>query len=434
MESMPELLVILACFALSAFFSGSETALLRLRETDVEREAESGGGPSAPAIRELLRSTSRLLVTILLGNNVVNLLAASVASALAVAALGEQAGVLVATLVLTLIVLVFCEVLPKAVAARNPERFAHAIALPLYLAHQGLRPVHIAYDRWLEPVVRRISGGAASDESMPPEEVLRIAMRAGKGQPQGTPLAIIAAAADAVDTQVHEIMVPSSEIVAYQINTPPAQLLEEFLEERYTRAPLYKESIDRFEGVVHLKDLVKLVRDGGTDLRGILKPVLRVPEGKRILDLLTEMQRAFVQLAVVKDEFGNTEGIVTQEDILEELVGEIRDEFDSEELETIRPSGDNAHQAMGRLHVVDFNRQTGWDVPAGRGETLAGLIFNVLGRAPRKGDVAHVAGYDLGVIDVSGTRITRVLVRKRADSTGEEPDPETRPPRASARS
>jgi putative hemolysin len=137
---------------------------------------------------------------------------------------------------------------------------------------------------------------------------------------------------------------------------------------------------------------------------------------------------------VVKDEFGNTEGIVTQEDILEELVGEIRDEFDSEELETIRPSGDNAHQAMGRLHVVDFNRQTGWDVPAGRGETLAGLIFNVLGRAPRKGDVAHVAGYDLGVIDVSGTRITRVLVRKRADSTGEEPDPETRPPRASARS
>lgn len=434
MESMPELLVILACFALSAFFSGSETALLRLRETDVEREAKSGGGPSAPAIRELLRSTSRLLVTILLGNNVVNLLAASVASALAVAALGEQAGVLVATLVLTLIVLVFCEVLPKAVAARNPERFAHAVALPLYLAHQGLRPVHIAYDRWLEPVVRRISGGAASDESMPPEEVLRIAMRAGKGQPQGTPLAIIAAAADAVDTQVHEIMVTSSEIVAYQIDTPPAQLLEEFLEERYTRAPLYKKSIDRFEGVVHLKDLVKLVRDGGTDLRGILKPVLRVPEGKRILDLLTEMQRAFVQLAVVKDEFGNTEGIVTQEDILEELVGEIRDEFDSEELETIRPSGDNAHQAMGRLHVVDFNRQTGWDVPAGRGETLAGLIFNVLGRAPRKGDVAHVAGYDLGVIDVSGTRITRVLVRKRAGSTGEEPDPETGPPRGSARS
>ncbi|MHC4993338.1 MAG: CNNM domain-containing protein [Planctomycetota bacterium] len=280
---MTALLVILGCFLLSAFFSGSETALLRLRASEVEREAKSGRGPSAPAIRELLRSTSRLLVTILLGNNLVNLLAAAVASAVAVAALGERAGVLVATLVLTVTVLVFCEVLPKAVAARNPERFAHVIALPLYLLHQGLRPVHVAYDRWLEPVVRRISGGAATDESIPPDEVLRIAMRAGKGQPQGTPLAIIAAAADAVDTEVHEIMVPSSEIVAYPIGTPPAELLEEFLQERYTRAPLYQQSIDRFEGAVHLKDLVKLVRDGGTDLREILKPVLRVPEGKRIL-------------------------------------------------------------------------------------------------------------------------------------------------------
>ncbi len=416
--SVTELLVILSCLALSAFFSGSETALLRLRASDLEHAPARG--PAMPAIRELLRSTSRLLVTILLGNNLVNLLAAGVASAVAVAALGEEAGVLVSTLVLTLVVLVFCEVLPKAVAARSPRRFAQAIALPLYLVHQGLRPVHLAYDRWMEPLVRRVSGGATADESIPPNEVLRIAMRAGKGQPQGTPLAIIAAAADAVDTQVHEIMVPRNEIVAYRLDTPPAELLEKVLQERYTRAPLYEESIDRFEGVVHLKDLVALVRNGGTDMREILKPVLRVPEGKRILELLTEMQRAFVHLAVVKDEFGNTEGLVTQEDILEELVGEIRDEFDSEELKTIRPAGEGAYQAMGRLHVMDFNRQTGWQVPAERGETLAGLTFNVLARAPRKGDVAQVAGYDIGVLDVSGTRITRVLVRKRSAPKSEQ--------------
>jgi putative hemolysin len=415
--SMTESLVILGCLILSAFFSGSETALLRLRASDLEEAAKTARGPSTPAIRDLLRSTSRLLVTILLGNNLVNLLAAGVASAMAVAALGEGAGILVSTLTLTVVVLVFCEVLPKAIAARSPQRFAHAIALPLYLVHQALRPVHVAYDRWLEPLVRRVSGSGASDESMLPDEVLRIAMRAGKGQPQGTPLAIIAAAADAVDTQVHEIMVPRTEIVAYPISTPPAELLEKFLQERYTRAPLYEESIDRFEGTVHLKELVLLVREGGTDLREILKPVLRVPESKRILDLLTEMQRAFVQLAVVKDDFGNTEGIVTQEDILEELVGEIRDEFDSEELETIRASGENAYQAMGRLHVVDFNRRTGWEVPAERGETLAGLAFHVLARAPRKGDIATVAGYELGVIDVSGTRISRVLVRKRPESS-----------------
>jgi putative hemolysin len=417
---MTELLVILVCLIFSAFFSGSETALLRLRDSDLDEAVKTSRGPAAPAIRELLHSTPRLLVTILLGNNLVNLLAAGVASALAVAALGEQTGVLVSTLALTIIVLVFCEVLPKAIAARSPERFAHAIALPLYLVHQLLRPVHIVYDRFLEPLVERVSGGAAGDESILPEEVLRIAMRAGKGQPQGTPLAIIAATADAVDTQVHEIMVPRNEIVAYPMSTPPAELLESFLRERYTRAPLYVESIDRFAGTVHLKDLVMLVREGGTDLHGILKPVLRVPESKRILELLTEMQRAFVHLAVVKDDFGNTEGILTQEDILEELVGEIRDEFDSEEFETIQSAGENAYQAMGRLHVLDFNRRTGWKIPSERGDTLAGLTFNLLARAPRKGDVAQVGGYEFTVIDLSGTRITRVLVRKGADAPESE--------------
>jgi putative hemolysin len=413
---MTELLVILGCLTLSAFFSGSETALLRLRSDDLDDPERRGHGPSVPAIRELLRSTSRLLVTILLGNNLVNLLAAGVASAMAVAALGEQAGVLVSTLVLTVVVLVFCEVLPKAIAARSPERFAHVIALPLYLLHQGLRPVHMAYDRFLEPLVERVSRGAASEDAIPREELLRLAMRAGKNEPQGTPLAIIAAAADAVDTQAHEIMVPRNEITAYTLDTPPAELLERFLQERYTRAPLYRKSIDRFEGVVHLKELVALVHEGGTDLKPILKPLLRIPESKPILDLLAEMQRSFVHLAVVKDEFGNTMGLVTQEDILEELVGEIRDEFDSEELETIRPSGDNAFQAMGRLHVLDFNRRTGWEVPAERGETLAGLTFNALGRAPRKGDIVEVGAYDLSVIDVSGTRITSILVRKRPES------------------
>jgi CBS domain containing-hemolysin-like protein len=416
---MTELVIIVVCLLLSAFFSGSETALLRLHVAEVEQDAREARGPSLPAVRELLRSTSRLLVTILLGNNLVNLLAASVASALAVAALGEGAGVVVSALVLTVVVLIFCEVLPKAVAARNPDRFARAIALPLYLVHQALRPVHLAYDRWLEPVVRRVSGGASADGGIPADEVLNIAMRAGKGQPQGTPLAIIAAAADAVDTTVHEIMVPRSEIVAHPIDTPPEELLEKLLEERYTRVPLYRDDIDHVEGTVHLKDLVMLVHEGQGQLRDIVNPVLRVPEGKRILELLTEMQRAFVHIAVVKDEFGSTEGLVTQEDILEELVGEIRDEFDTEELRTIRPAGEQAYEAMGRLHVLDFNRQTGWQVPAEPGATLAGLAFNVLGRAPRRGDRAEVPGYELNVLDASGMRITRVLVRRMPAESGD---------------
>ena len=146
-------------------------------------------------------------------------------------------------------------------------------------------------------------------------------------------------------------------------------------------------------------------------VQAILKPVLRVPERKPILPLLTDMQRALCHMAVVKDEFGVTRGLVTQEDILEEIVGEIRDEFDTEELLEIRRVVDGGYEVMGRVSVLDFNRESGWHVEAERGDTLGGLIFNTLGRAPRRGESVRVGQYDLRVVDVSGSRIARVRVQ-----------------------
>ncbi|MCH6562446.1 MAG: HlyC/CorC family transporter [Myxococcales bacterium] len=417
MEPVTYIAIIAVCLVVSAFFSGSEVALLRLRTHQLESDVEAAVGPGALAARELLRSTSRLLVTILLGNNLVNILASSVAAALAIQLLGVKNGILVATAVMTVLVLVFSEILPKAIAANSPRRVSYAVALPLYLLHQILRPIHVLFDRVIEPAVKRISGGDEGEGAQTAEEVLRLARLARVDQPDGTPLGIIGAAAGAAEMTVSEIMVPRTEIAAFPIETPPAKLLEQVLEERYTRVPIYEESIDQILGVVHLKDLIKLVRSNGTELQDILKPVLRVPERKPILRLLGDMQRAFVHLAIVKDEFGVTEGLVTQEDILEEIVGEIRDEFDREELLTIRPLSDGSYQALGRVKVLDFNRETGWQVPAERGDTLSGLLFNLLGRAPRKGDSVKVPGYVIGAADVSGTRITQVSVKKCLEET-----------------
>jgi len=417
MEPVTYIAIIAVCLVVSAFFSGSEVALLRLRTHQLESDVEAAVGPGALAARELLRSTSRLLVTILLGNNLVNILASSVAAALAIQLLGVKNGILVATAVMTVLVLVFSEILPKAIAANSPRRVSYAVALPLYLLHQILRPIHVLFDRVIEPAVKRISGGAEGEGAQTAEEVLRLARLARVDQPDGTPLGIIGAAAGAAEMTVSEIMVPRTEIAAFPIETPPAKLLEQVLEERYTRVPIYEESIDQILGMVHLKDLIKLVRSNGTELQDILKPVLRVPERKPILRLLGDMQRAFVHLAIVKDEFGVTEGLVTQEDILEEIVGEIRDEFDREELLTIRPLSDGSYQALGRVKVLDFNRETGWQVPAERGDTLSGLLFNLLGRAPRKGDSVKVPGYVIGAADVSGTRITQVSVKKCLEET-----------------
>ena len=415
--------LIFVCLLASAFFSSSETALLRLRSQDIDKDVNDGRGPAAAAVRDLVQSTSRLLVTILLGNNVVNILGSAAAAALAIHYLGAERGIIVATVVMTVLVLVCAEVLPKAVAARHPRRVAYAFGLPLYILHAVLRPLHWLFDRAIEPIVRRIAGGSEA-QTQTAEEVLRLARLAGVGSPDSTPLGIIGSAAGAADRTVEEIMVPRTEIVAFKADTPPDELLEKVLEERFTRVPIYEEDIDHILGVVHLKELIKLVRRGRNGLHGILKPILRVPERKLVLRLLADMQRAFVHVAIVKDEFGVTQGLVTQEDILEEIVGEIRDEFDREELLAIRPTGDGSFQSLGRVSVLDFNRESGWKVPAEPGDTLSGLVFNALGRAPSRGDRIHVPGYALTVSDVSGSRVTQVHVC-RCEGDGEEADGES---------
>ena len=417
MSILGAFMIIVACLAASAFFSGSETALFRLQAHDLDGDDKEADGPADAAVRDLTSSSSRLLVTILLGNNIVNILGASVASGLAIHFLGVEVGIPVATFAMTILVLVLCEILPKAVAARHPRGVSRAVGLPLYLFHQLLRPVHGLFDRVIEPMVRRVTGGMDSDQSLGSEEVLRLARQALQDvDDAGSPLAIIGATSNAAEMDVSEIMVPRTEIEAYPTDTPVSDLIEKMLEGRYTRVPIYDETIDHVLGVIHLKDLIKLARVDGKELFGILKPVLRVPERKPILRLLTEMQRAFCHVALVKDEFGVTQGLVTQEDILEEIVGEIRDEFDSEELLMIRKLRDSSYEVLGRIKVLDFNRETGWQVPAEKGDTIGGLIFNTLERAPRNGEWVEVPGYRLECTDVSGSRIMRVRILE-ANST-----------------
>jgi len=409
------LAIVVVWLVIAAFFSSSETALFRLRSHEIDKEVESARGPTAVAVRDLISSSSRLLVTILLGNNVVNILGASAASALALSYFGPQVGILVSTAVMTVLVLILCEVLPKAVAARHPLAIARVIGLPLYIFHAALRPVHSLFDRIIEPVVRRITSTSGDlEETQSAEDVLRLARDVREGDEPGSPIAIMGATSEAAEMDVTEIMVPRTEIVAFSVDTPPNELLEKILEERYTRVPIFENSIDHVLGIAHLKDVVRLVNDG-RDVRDILKPILRVPERKPILRLLADMQRSFCHVALVKDEFGVTLGLVTQEDILEEIVGEIRDEFDFEELLTIRKLSEDSYEVLGRVSVLDFNRETGWKVTAEKGDTLAGLFFNTLGRAPRRGESVDLAGYQLVCVDVSGSRITRLRVTEKPE-------------------
>lgn len=424
MSVLGALSLIAACLAMSAFFSGSETALMRLRRDQIRKDvgegAEEDHGPGAVSARLLLRSPSRLLVTILFGNNVVNILCAAVASAVGVSLLGTGSGIAMATGVVTVAIFIFCEVIPKAIAARNPKRIAYLAATPLYLIHQALRPIHLAYDYLVEPLVRRIAGESDIDTTSHMEAILELTREAKQEGSDVPSINIIGATADAAQTTAGDIMVPRTEVVAFPATIGPSELLDTVLEEGFTRVPVYDTDIDHLLGIVHLKDLTKFVRQGGTDLRKILKPILKVPLKKPILELLADTQRAFVHFVQVQDEFGVTQGILTQEDILEELVGEIRDEFDKAELESIRAVSAHRWQALGGTKVHDFNRETGGHLESAAGETLAGLVFNAVGRLPRRGESICVGDYDIVVSELGRNRVTQVEVFVREPRAGEE--------------
>lgn len=426
MDPIVYLIIIFVCLLLSAFFSGSETALMRIRREHLEKDIEEAKGPAALAVRDLLHSTPRLLITILLGNNLVNIIGAACAAALAIYFLGEKEGIIVASIVMTATVLIFAEIFPKAIAARNAKRISYIVSMPLYLFHKILGPIHFIFGKVIEPIASRIAKGKGEEEIHKIDELLALARTTTfPAQKKERSVAIIAGAAAASEMTVSELMIPQTEILAFPVETPATELLDQIIAERYTRIPIYEGSLDNIIGFVHLKELIKLVRRKEENIRKILYPVIQVPERKPILDLLANMQQALIHMAIVKNEFGVTEGLVTQEDILEEIVGEIRDEFDREELLAVQKTSEGYYEALARIHVSDFNKQSGWNIPAERGDTLSGLVFNTLGRAPRKGDTIEISEYKISVLDISGSRVTRVRIIQSETETDESPETNT---------
>jgi putative hemolysin len=196
---------------------------------------------------------------------------------------------------------------------------------------------------------------------------------------------LFAAVARAADLTVADIMIPKAKIFALTLNSSEKEIMDTMMEERFSRVPMFKENIDDIAGILHLRDFLEIQKNPGS-LRSMLKPVLRVPMSTPILKLLQAMQRKSIHIAIIKDEYGHTQGMVTLEDILEELVGEIRDEFDSEELSALVQLDDSRYDADADMLVLDFNRRTGWEIESEKGQRLSGLIFNALGRNPGKMD------------------------------------------------
>lgn len=420
---------ILVCLLLSAFFSGSETALTASSKAKLRARADRGDSGAEAAVR-VTADSEKLIGAILLGNNVVNILAASLATALFTRLLGSG-GVAIATLVMTVLVLIFSEVMPKTYAISAPEKVASLVARPIRLLTVVLAPV--------VTVVRLIVGGILSLAGLKTdpdrhmfslEEEIEGALSIGhaQGAVNKEDRDRLLGALDLGNRTVEEIMRHRSEVQMIDGDLPPAKILEQVLASPHTRLPVYRDERENIIGVIHAKDLLRAVNravreagDAGAarhfDLAAVMMPPYFVPETSALDEQMREFLKRRTHFALVVDEYGSLRGLITLEDIIEEIVGEIADEHDTEADQTLKPNPQGDYLVEGGMTIRDLNRQLDWDLPDDEANTVAGLVIHMAQSIPEQGQVFSFAGYRFEVVTRRENRITRLRIRPLAPAT-----------------
>jgi Mg2+/Co2+ transporter CorB len=416
---------ILFLLVLSGFFSGSETALTAASRGKLRSQADKGSRGAQRALR-ITEDNERLIGSVLLGNNLVNILAASLATAIFTRAFGES-GVALATLVMTLLVLIFAEVLPKTYAISNAEKAAAAVSAPIGVIVTIFAPV-VAAVRLLVRGVLAIFGVRIDPDShiMAVREEIAGALHLGhsEGLVEKEDRDRILGALDLVDRTVEEIMLHRSDIEMINADDEPRTVLEQCLQSNYTRLPVYRDDHENIIGVIHAKDLLRAMYKiiGGPDgdaskLNGfkvtdVAMPPYFIPETTTLDDQMRQFLRMRSHFALVVDEYGSLQGLITLEDILEEIVGEITDEFDPDAEHTLRKSDDGAFIVEGAMTIRDLNRATDWNLPDEEANTIAGLVIHEAQMIPIRGQVFSFHGFRFEVTAREGNRITTLKIRK----------------------
>ncbi|MFB6084824.1 MAG: hemolysin family protein [Halorientalis sp.] len=424
------IVVVFLLLVLSAFFSSSEIAMFSLASHRIEALVEDGV-PAAETVRDLKADPHRLLVTILVGNNLVNIAMTSITTGLLALYLDNQAlVVVVSTFGITALVLLFGESAPKSYAVENTESWALTIARPLKLAERVLWPLIVVFD-FLTQQVNRITGGqTAIETSYVTRQEIRDIIETGEreGVLDEEEREMLQRTLRFNNTIAKEVMTPRLDVDAISKDATVEEAIEQCVQSGHARLPVYEGSLDNVIGVVHIRDLVRDTNYGGTDgeeleLEDLIEPTLHVPESKNVDELLTEMRENRLHMVVVIDEFGTTEGLVTMEDLTEEIVGEI---LEGEEEEPIEFVGDDTAIVKGEVNIEEVNEALSIDIPEGEEfETIAGFIFNLAGRLVEEGEEIEYDGVTIRVEQVENTRIMKARVtRVQRDEDEEEPEPE----------
>lgn len=420
----PHLLLLLALLGCSAFFSGSESSLFSLDRFELEKLIE-GGGRSGRSVRALLGRPRRLLATLLLGNELVNVTISAVGLA-AILAICEARGRSsvpwwLNIIVVTPLLLLCGEIVPKAVAVRLGVSWARFVGPPLQLFATLVAPLRVVLDHAADGVlavlrVQRTDPLASAVEEAQFKALVKL------GETQGViatdEAELIHRVFDLSDTPVHRIMTRKSDIVSVSMTAPMGEILKRVCDSRFSRVPVYIDNPDRIEGILLSKDLLRLRGGDGRHaprLVDLVKPAYFVPPGKPCGALMREFQRERGHMAIVLDEHGELQGLVTLQDILAELF----DPFDEEERSSVpafERLPDGAYRVPAKFEIAEWNRAIEPNLPEGESyNTVAGYIFELFGRLPRKGESVRDRNWVFKVVGIDGTRMTWILVTRRRD-------------------
>ncbi len=405
--------VLFILLALSAFFSGSETALMSLNRYQLRHKAREGHRGARLAER-LLARPDRLIGLILLGNNLVNFSAASLVALIALKMGGEPA-VAVGTLLLTLVVLIFAETAPKTLAALHPERLAFPAALVYYPLLKLTYPLVWLVNMCANGVLflLGIRTGNAELTALTREELRTIVFEAGS-RISTRYRQMLLSILDLEQVTVDDVMIPHNEIIGIDLDDSAEAIERVIAESQHTRLPVYRDKIDNVVGILHLRRLANLasydLKSG--DLGGLLEEVYFVPEGTPLSTQLVQFQRRRERIALVVDEYGDIQGIVTLEDILEEIVGEFTTD-PADDTDDVREESANCFVVDASASIRELNRSQHWELPTDGPKTLNGLIVERLETIPEAGITLDVGGYPIEIIESDDKRILSVRVRSR---------------------
>jgi Mg2+/Co2+ transporter CorB len=414
-EDWISLAVIIICLALSFFFSGSETALTAFSRARMLR-LEMSGNRRATLVNRLAQTRERMIGAILTGNNVVNVAASALATGLLLAWFGEI-GVLYATAIMTVVIVVFTEVLPKTIAINAPDRVALWVARPISFLVRIFGPMLIGIEAMVRWILRLTGFRVGRDQAfLSAHEELRGAVELlhHEGSVEKQDRDMFGGLLDLRDLVVSDVMIHRTEMITVCADLPPEELVKAVLAEPVTRIPLWSGKPENIVGILHAKDLLRAIRDAGGDLAKVnVKTIMRlpwfVPDVRPLSEQIKAFRRRKTPFALVVDEYGELMGLVTLEDILEEIVGDITDEHDVE-VPGVWPQPDGSVNVDGGVPIRDLNRVMDWHLPDSEATTIAGLVIHEARSIPEAGQTFTFHGFRFRVLRREKNRIAALRI------------------------